>query len=88
MGKCKKRTLSNKADISSIPYCTTRQEAVDNIVKLICKTKTSASKKIQKSQQSYKEAFILISRFGIKAEELSEAGVCYEDLLALGSIID
>lgn len=34
-----------------------------------------------------KEADNLISLFGLTAEELSEAGVCYEDLIALGETI-
>ncbi len=87
MGKCKKRTLNNK-NIDYTQYCTTREEAVNNITELICKTKMPNGKKAQKNQENYKEALILITRFGIKAEELSEAGIGYEDLLGLGSIID
>lgn len=76
MGKCKRRTLHRQ---SSTPYFMTRETAVNNVFKMI----TNASKK----RYNYKNAMDTISLFGISAEELSEAGVPYENLKALGSAI-
>ena len=78
MGKCKKRTLS-KADTS---YFMTRETAVSEIFNII-NSKTLK----QKKNSDYKKAQDMISLFGITAEELSEAGVSYEELLSLGSLI-
>lgn len=75
MGKCKKRTLY-KANTS---YFMTREEAVNNVFKMFSENK----KKID-----IKCAMETISLFGLSAEELSEAGVSYENLKALGSAID
>ncbi len=74
MGKCKKRTI-HKTNNS---YYITREEAISNIYKIL-NTKTSPN---------YSTALDLISLFGISAEELSEAGLSYENLKALGSSIN
>ena len=57
----------------------TRETAVNNIFKMIT----------EKSKKRYDKKNVLntISLFGISAEELSEAGVPYENLKALGSAI-
>ena len=76
MGKCKRRTLYK----SNTSYFMTRETAVNNIFKMIT----------EKSKKRYDKKNVLntISRFGISAEELSEAGVPYENLKALGSAIN
>ena len=76
MGKCKKRTLSGRRSAS--PYFMTRETAVNNVFKMFNENK----KKID-----LKNAMNTISLFGISAEELSEAGLSYENLKALGSAI-
>ena len=75
MGKCKRRTLYK----SNTSYFMTRETAVNNIFKMITK----------KTKKRYDKKNVLntISLFGISAEELSEAGVPYENLKALGSAI-
>ena len=62
----------------------TREKAVNNIFRLITE-KSEKSKK--KNDFSFQKALSTISLFGISAEELSEAGVPYENLKALGSLI-
>ena len=84
MGKCKKRTL-NRSNFSSDISFMTREKAVNNILRTITENSTKNNKK---SDFSFKKALNTISLFGISAEELSEAGVPYENLLALGSIIN
>ena len=81
MGKCKRRTLNNKTNVS---YFMTRETAVNNIFRMI----TEDSKKRYNSKKKFdlRQALSTISLFGISAEELSEAGVPYENLKALGSI--
>ena len=79
MGKCKRRTL-HKTNTS---YFMTRETAVNNIFKMI----TDTSKKSKKSFD-FRNALNTISLFGISAEELSEAGVPYENLKALGSSLN
>lgn len=74
MGKCKKRTLCNKAASS---YFMTREQAINNIFKSFNDNSTDG----------YKDAANIISMFGISAEELSEAGLPYENLRALDSIM-
>ncbi len=76
MGKCKRRTLYK----SNTSYFMTRETAVNNIFKMIT----------EKSKKRYDKKNVLntISLFGISAEELSEAGVPYENLKALGSAIN
>lgn len=74
MGKCKKRTLHHKATSS---YFMTREQAINNIFKTFN----------DNSSQKYKTAADIISLFGISAEELSEAGMAYENLRALDSIM-
>ncbi len=88
MGKCKRRTFCNSANENFSIFCSTRQEAINNIINLLCETKIPNSKKAQKKQQNYKNAVSMISLFGISAEELSEAGASYEDLAGLGNLID
>ena len=75
MGKCKKRTL-HKAVTS---YFMTRETAVNNVFKIFNENKKKIDLKL---------AMDTISLFGLSAEELSEAGVSYENLKALGSAID
>lgn len=79
MGKCKKRTL-HKTNSS---YFMTRETAVNNVFNMI-----NDSKKKSKNNLDFKNAIDMISLFGISAEELSEAGVPYENLKALGSDIN
>ena len=74
MGKCKRRTL-HRANTS---YFMTRETAVNNVFRMFNENK----KKID-----LKNAMNTISLFGISAEELSEAGLSYENLKALGSAI-
>ena len=83
MGKCKRRTLNNKTNTS---YFMTRETAVNNIFRMI----TEDSKKRYNSKKRFdlRQALSTISLFGISAEELSEAGVPYENLKALGSVLD
>ena len=70
---------------SNTSYFMTRETAVNNIFKMI----TEDSKKRYKSKKNtdFSQALATISLFGISAEELSEAGVPYENLKALGSAI-
>ena len=76
MGKCKKRTLHK----SNSSYFMTREMAVNQILNMMKNTVSN--------NFDLKEATDTISLFGISAEELSEAGVPYEYLKALGSSID
>lgn len=77
MGKCKKRTLSGRRSAS--PYFMTRETAVNNVFKIFSENKKKIDLKL---------AMDTISLFGLSAEELSEAGVPYENLKALGSAIN
>ena len=74
MGKCKKRTLHK----SNTSYFMTREEAVNNVFRIFSENKKNID---------LKDAMNTISLFGLSAEELSEAGVSYENLKALGSAI-
>ena len=74
MGKCKKRTIYKK----NSTYFMTRESAVSDILKIFSKKNTT--------DNNYKKAVDMISLFGISAEELSEAGVPYENLKALESV--
>jgi len=76
MGKCKRRTL-HRANTS---YFMTREEAVNNVFRMFSET--------TKKRFNIKKAMDTISLFGLSAEELSEAGVPYENLKALGSAIN
>ncbi|MBQ8475670.1 hypothetical protein IJ531_01255 [bacterium] len=76
MGKCKKRTLFSQNNDKTMYM--TREEAVSSVFKIFNK----------KQKINFKKAINTISLFGISAEELSEAGVSYENLQALGSVID
>ena len=75
-GKCKKRTLSGRRSAS--PYFMTRETAVNNVFRMFNENK----KKID-----LKNAMNTISLFGISAEELSEAGLCWEELKAISSFL-
>lgn len=75
MGKCIKRTLHNSKK-NSIKYMT-REDAVSSIFKTL-----------KKENIDFEHVVKTISLFGITAEELGEAGVSYENLKALGSLID
>ncbi len=75
MGKCIKRTLRNSNN-DSTKYMT-REDAVSNVFKAL-----------KKKNINFEHVVKTISLFGISAEELSEAGVSYENLQALGSLID
>ena len=74
MGKCKKRTLNKNTS-----YFMTREEAVSEVFNIL---------NVKKKKIDIKSALDTISLFGISAEELSEAGVPYENLQALGAFID
>ncbi len=76
MGKCKKRTLHK----SNSSYFMTREMAVNTIFNMV--------QNISDKKFDMKEAIDTISLFGISAEELSEAGVPYEYLKAIGSSIN
>ena len=76
MGKCKKRTLNGRR--SNSPYFMTRETAVNNVFKMFSENKKKVDLRL---------AMDTISLFGLSAEELSEAGVPYENLKALGSAI-
>ena len=76
MGKCIKRTLYSSNN-NSTKYMT-REDAVSSVFKILNK----------KQKINFEHAAKTISLFGITAEELSEAGVSYENLQALGSLID
>ncbi len=73
MGKAKKRIL-HKTNTS---LYMTRETAVNKVFKMLLNHKNNERM----------EADNLISLFGLTAEELSEAGVPYEDLVSLGELI-
>ncbi len=58
----------------------TREEAINNVFKIFSKH--------TKKKDNLKDALNTISLFGLSAEELSEGGVSYENLKALGSAIE
>ncbi len=76
MGKCKRRTLYK----SNTSYFMTRETAVNNIFKMF-------SEKSRK-KTNFKSALDTISLFGISAEELTEAGLPYENIKALEPLIN
>ncbi len=76
MGKCIKRTLYNSKNNST--KFMTREDAVSSVFKIFN----------QKQKINIKQAVKTISLFGITAEELSEAGMSYEHLCSLGSLIE
>ena len=82
MGKCKRRSLYK----SNTSYFMTRETAVNNIFRMI--TDDSKKRYNSKKRFDFQQALSTISLFGISAEELSEAGVPYENLRALGSLIN
>ncbi len=76
MGKCKRRSLYK----SNTSYFMTRETAVNNVFRMF--------KETSKKQHNFKKAMDTISLFGLSAEELSEAGVSYENLKALELVIN
>ena len=56
----------------------TREEAINNIFKAFS----------NKSNPEYDDAKNMITLFGITAEELSEAGLSYENLRALENLME
>ena len=85
MGKCKRRTLHK----SNTSYFMTREEAVNTVFRTIGTTsrKSKKSKARAKKSFDFAQALNTITLFGISAEELSEAGLPYENLKALGSTL-
>lgn len=75
MGKSKSRILYKT---NSSLYMT-REGAVNEVSSILVNPR---SKKIERN-----EAYNIITRFGLVAEELSEAGVDYENLKSLEGII-
>ena len=79
MGKVKKRNFKTCVNqggaMGALPSTFTREEAVSFVIEKI------------KSNDLGPQTKDIISLFGIKAEELSEAGASYEDLLALKSVL-
>ncbi len=78
MGKAKKRNFQSciNAGISiGLPATCTREDAVNFVIKNI------------KANNLGGQTKDVISLFGITAEELSEAGAAYEDLLALRAVL-
>ena len=73
MGKAKKRILHK----TNSDLYMTRESAVSKVSEIITKSITKDSKTVS----------MLITLFGLSAEELSEAGVPYENLIALSSIM-
>ena len=73
MGKAKKRILHK----TNTNLYMTRESAVSKVTDII-------KRSIKKEQNTVSS---LITLFGLSAEELSEAGVPYENLVALGSIM-
>ncbi len=89
MGKCKRRNFSKSNNYSgnslNISFMT-RETAVNNVFRMI--TESSSKAKARKERSIFRKALDTISLFGISAEELSEAGVPYENLRALSSVLD
>lgn len=79
MGKAKKRNFQNCINtggaLGSLPANLTRQKATELAIQKI------------KENSLDNEAKDIITLFGITAEELSEAGASYEDLIALKSVL-
>ena len=79
MGKAKKRNFRNCINtggaMNSLPSVFTREEAVRRIVEAV---------KINDFSAEIKN---IITLFGISAEELTEAGASYEDLVTLKTIL-
>ena len=73
MGKAKKRILHK----TNSNHYMTRESAVNKVCDII-------NKSIIKESNTVSD---LITLFGLSAEELSEAGVPYENLMALSSIM-
>lgn len=72
MGKAKKRILHK----SNTNLFMTRENAVSRVFDIL-----------NSKNNDRAEAVNLITLFGLTAEELSEAGVSYEDLLSFGESI-
>ena len=71
MGKSKKRIISKGKNFQIANI--TREEAVQSTVELL--------------QTGEKEAYSIITLFGLSAEELLEAGASYETVKGLGNIL-
>ena len=71
MGKSKKRIISKGKNFQFANI--TREEAVQSTVELL--------------QTGEKEAYSIITLFGLSAEELLEAGASYETVKGLGNIL-
>ena len=75
MGKAKKRNFNSCINqggaMGELPSSFSRQEAIKKVMSYI------------KENNHGDEPQAIITLFGLKAEELSEAGATYEDLLAL-----
>jgi len=86
MGKCKRRNMTRPCDT----YFMTRETAVNNVFRMIEEASAAkkSKKKTKKTKPGIKEVLSTISLFGLSAEELSEAGVAYENLKALGSVVN
>lgn len=87
MGKCIRRTMKKSQNDCLFGFgrrnsslFMTREKALSSVFGVL-NTKT-------KKKTNLKEAINTISLFGISAEELSEAGMAYENLKALGSVIE
>ncbi len=85
MGKCKRRTLYKTSNSFSDASFMTREKAVSDIFNIITQ---KSNKNTKKHKLDFIDALNKISLFGISAEELSEAGIPYENLVALGSVIN
>lgn len=79
MGKAKKRSFQNCINsggtMGALPACCSREDAVKFVIKNIKANDFGAQTKD------------VISLFGITAEELSEAGAAYEELVALKAVL-
>ena len=74
MSKSKKRILHRNNDFS--PLCCSRKTAIDYVAKAV------------KERNFDKNAKNMLSLFGISGEELSEAGLCWEELKAISEYLD
>lgn len=75
LGKCKQRLMARVKNQQN-QLKITREEALNFVSEELCTDPTSTSAKK------------LITLFGLKAEELSEAGVTYEILRSLDGLIN
>jgi len=71
MGKSKKRSLH--LGINDRFSCVSREEAVSAVVEML--------------KSGDKNAYSLITLFGLTAEEILEAGACYEAVVGMGNFL-